>query len=294
MRRAKYGLCALLAWRVLRARFRRVSSIVAVLIAAGIWSAGLVSAAPSAQSTVIYLPAVPHEVDDEIPFEAREAVLNAIEMRVEGMVNPDSLEERAALADYLETLDYFEAVGLESDGSVWARFTDGRLYVLAATPRPGRVPALAAPTARSPLSSSPMSNGGESDTAFVMTAMGPCFNRPGYESPIADISTWLTAKNYRVITDAPTVDFLKSNIQGARIFHIEGHGGIARARDRTLYAVWTATSVTAANDRKYRQDLRGGRLVYPTDGWNSRSSPLPVRRAHMANSLPMISRPVGS
>ena len=252
---------------------RILGSVAAFLVAASAALTGVVPPAPSQGTRTVYLPLVNHPLNADLAFEVREAVFNSIDSHIAAMSDLDSLEERTALADYIRTLAHIEAAGIESDGSVWGRFTDGRLYILAPTPRPGQTtltrnlsPDLPALT--------PVAGGNTTDKAFIMTAMGPCFNRSGYVSPTAEIAGWLQARNYQVSTDLPTVDFLKANIQDASILHIEGHGGVGTTEFYTTYGVWTATDFTRANESKYREDLENGRLVYMSgtyDGYDTKS-----------------------
>src|SRR5512143_2613677 len=83
--------------------------------------------------------------------EQRFAALEAVSAKIDALTGADADSRRAELLAYLESREEFEASGTNTDGSLWARFTDGRLFLilandddlagLPAAPLAGAVPA---------------------------------------------------------------------------------------------------------------------------------------------------------
>lgn len=180
----------------------------------------------------------------------RIATLDAISEVVESSTLPDGEVDKAALLKYFESNPQFEGSGEAPDGSVWARFNDGRL-VIVPPPIPesaeGEVmlapssdPVL--PTASEPLPAlpapaasveaqrgkalfslrqqgGPEANLPASDNAMVMSALGT-----GFRDASSDVHAWLNEQGYSSSRVDPTVENLKS-VENVGVFYINSHGG---------------------------------------------------------------------
>jgi len=178
----------------------------------------------------------------------RIATLDAISEVVETSTLPDGEVDRAALLKYFESNPAFELSGEAPDGSVWARFTDGRLVIIpasvaeapdeaATTPSPASdlLPPYGEPLTGDTTVSLEHARGGRavyslrqqgagfnlpmSDTAIVMDSLGAGFAHPG-----AKINSWLKQNHYSSSTPEPSVDELKK-VRDVGVFYISTHGG---------------------------------------------------------------------
>jgi hypothetical protein len=185
-----------------------------------------------------------------ISDDERIATLDAISEVVEGSTLPDGEVDRAALLKYFESNPQFEGSGEAPDGSVWARFTDGRLVIIPppipeaseeeATPAPSSdatSPDLSYAPPTVAVSASPegaqegkavsrmRQQGGEqanlpaSDVAIVMDSLGS-----GFADFTVALETWLNDKGYSARIEDPTVEKLKA-VRDVGVFYFGTHGG---------------------------------------------------------------------
>lgn len=175
------------------------------------------------------------------------------------------------------------------DGSVWARFTDGRYFVMnntmfpekgkAAAVRSALVPGFrpaglstrAAAASDSARKTARSRTAGTVETpktarAYLLTGIldrisGITF--PLESPPNPDLKPMLEDRGYTVIQHDADVDFLRT-VGDAAVLHLSTHGGIAGSaqQGQRFYSVYTSTEVTPENDVKYADDLNKGRLVY--------------------------------
>ena len=163
---------------------------------------------------------------------------------------PDGEMDRAALLTYFESNPQFELSGEADDGSVWARFTDGRLVIIrppipklsegeATLPpssdltspgvsyAPPAVPVTAAPDSPQEGKAVAVARQQEgrkdnlpaSDKAVVMSALGAYSgNAPSV------VSKWLTDNGYPSQPAPATVESLKA-VQDVGVFYFYTHGG---------------------------------------------------------------------
>jgi hypothetical protein len=167
----------------------------------------------------------------------------------------------------LEGLGEFAAVGVADDGTVWGRFPDGEVLLVADDREPPSEPPAAAPA---PVEKSGLFAHPASPKAVVMSAMGRCF---------PDVATrydgWLTAAGYDVRAPAPTVDALKA-LDEASVFYLDTHGGFVPPRDpgpdggvsdpvrgeAPIFGLWTSTEADAADLQRFAAELKARDLVY--------------------------------
>lgn len=167
-------------------------------------------------------------------------------------------DQNTALVAYMKTLSQFEAVGKGADGAVWARYRDGRIYVVANN-EPRTPPKAVAPdfAMRSPKA---LRTGLPAGThACLMRSMGTAF-----VNSLDVIKPWLADAGYVVETPAATIDNLMA-VKDDAIFYLHGHGGAGVSRVGDVdYGLWTADLVTPANDLKYDAMLADGSLFEMT------------------------------
>lgn len=223
-----------------------------------------------------------------IPDEERLQVLDEIGAEFEAVVADDTAEGRARLAEQLQSRAEFEDAGLAPDGSVWARFLDGRMVVFPPSPEPPGEANRGSPGLLQPVPASgfPAAHGAESapsaairrslgrsasgglpdsDRAVVMTTLGDSFGT-GH----ASIAGWLEDKGYEVSSPPATVEDLKA-VDDVGVFYLNTHGGAMPTEDFSgvrdefsewLFSLATATLVSAANEARYAEDLTAARLTY--------------------------------
>jgi hypothetical protein len=174
-----------------------------------------------------------------------------------------------ALATYLATRPEYEAAGVDTESqSVWGRFKDGRLHIIANNRDPlpnggrasyNRLPAGRAATAYLP----------GSKQARLLHSFGANFDG---QAPINDVGAWMQAKGYTLKTgiegDA-RVATLRS-ISGDGFFYINTHGGRGRVhgenQDLDLFSIQSSTLVSEDLEKipEYKDDLDNYRLTYMT------------------------------
>ncbi len=194
----------------------------------------------------------------------RQASIDAVEQRFAALTWENYDADKAALVQFLQSRPEFEAAGAGSGASVWARFTDGRLLIIAnnrphADSLEPTIP-LDAPTLQTPGSELPVSG-----NARLMNAMGSW-----YTNTLPVLRPMLQARGYTVnpVTDA-SVGNLKS-VSGDGAFYINTHGGSGKKRDGSdVYALWTSTEFDTVTDNSLKPDWNAGRLAYFTAKHNA-------------------------
>lgn len=223
-----------------------------------------------------------------VTFESRKATFRAAEakrLEWDGLPKDTRNQQMAA---FLKAQSGIAETGISADGSVWARFTDDRYYVMNETLFPEKsgirsttqTPSInrpAAKTRRAVANASASASGRGSRasgsvelpkttrayllTGILDTISGVTF--PLESPPNGDLQTILEDHGYTVIRHDADVDFLKT-VGQASILHFSTHGGIGGSAQQgnTFYSVYTSTQVSPENDIKYHDDLSKGRLVY--------------------------------
>lgn len=181
----------------------------------------------------------------------------------------DSLDYNNPSA-YIRILQYFrshpetyEASDTTGPKSLWARFKDGRLFIVSdATEQPDSLGAsFAAPTRVPPrqrLNQLPSST-----RVRLINALGPAFepiNGTGAEGTVNTLRSWFDEAGYgSPPVGTASVDGLKL-VQGDGVFYFSSHGswGVTRIQpngDTTAYGIWTSDEVTPADDARLSADL---------------------------------------
>ena len=158
----------------------------------------------------------------------------------------------------------FEASGIAPDGSVWARFTDGKMLIYVSNFQPASAPP-------SPFNRSDGNGyGGRTENlpgtlkARILNSLGTAFEDAGSAEAVQSIRSWLDNAGYTSPLGSSTagVNDLKQ-VSGDGIFYMSAHGGMCQARDSTtIYAIWTADEASPASDAGLKLDLDSSYVVY--------------------------------
>jgi hypothetical protein len=167
-----------------------------------------------------------------------------------------------AMADWLKKRPEFEAMGAESDGNVWFRFTDGTMAIIANN-------RATASGTQSPLHRI-------ADGSLLKASSGPSTEVPSHNKWLScetlgagflftgpDYLDNIASRVGYVPSHLGAVGELKTLVNDAAIFFLDGHGGYGQVPwGGTEYAVWTQTKRSVANDTLFSDDLRQHRLVW--------------------------------
>jgi hypothetical protein len=223
------------------------------------------------QDGTLFLTA-PVNTEGPISDSARSIVLDSVNAFVNRLPHVTNSSDNITLLSYLRSIPAFEASDTTL-GGVWARFTDGRMYMFVNEFRlPGSL-------ARYPTGKIPESDETEtvmnlthdlptSSTAWICNSLGSYFELPpgnGVTKTANDIKQWLTLTGYTSASNTGASPGRLKNVSGVGVFYISAHGGFCEDRNNnTPYAVWTSTEQNLLFDVIYRRDLDDGSLVYMT------------------------------
>jgi hypothetical protein len=213
----------------------------------------------NAISQVRFSPStLPPSLDEQV----RSNALSGVEAAFSSVAKLSISEGNAALVLYLHTRPEFAASGIaDSGGNVWARFTDGRLLIIANNRTVSEDTTSPSPSISHSniLNKTSDDNMPVSKKARVMNAMGTWFTDP---SPV--LSGMLTSRGYTVNVQQGTVENL-GRVSGDGIFYFDSHGGNGWRRDSSsIIALWTATPRTPQLDTAYKLMLDADELCYVT------------------------------
>ncbi len=207
----------------------------------------------------------------------RASALRGVEEALAAASHQNMGAGNAALVAYLRSQPDFTASGIaDTGGNVWARFTDGRLLIIANNrPVSGDTSSPEPPLSRHmPVGDPLVDNLPGSKKARIMNAMGSWFVDP---SPV--LSGMLSSKGYEVTREQGTVEKLMQ-VSGDGVFYFDTHGGNGERRDRTeIIALWTATPRTPQLDTAYTGMLDADELCYFT-AKNNRSGDTATIETH--------------
>jgi hypothetical protein len=204
--------------------------------------------------------------------------------KIDALAGTDADARRAELLAYLQSRQEFAAAGTNADGSLWARFTDGRLFLILANDDDRAAPVLRAASSALPLSPIPTAAarpvGSTPSRPAGVAAMGPPAELPlsttarvlgGGEpddSPfmlnfIPKLAGMLQAGGYQVVSGKGTIEALQQVTGGDGVFYFGGHGGEgSNGAGESVYGVTTATPLSARNDSIFKALWLDSSLVY--------------------------------
>lgn len=229
--------------------------------------------------------------NSQIEDEERLASLTEVTTFLNGLPAEDAALDNQSIADHLTERPEFRNAGVSDDGTVWAEFTDGRLFLifnnrpigldeppassLSSSPAgvPIRTPlngydadkeGLSRADSLGKLAAVPLAEGVSGglpagDGVRLLWAMGTFYESLDHRE---DLASWFTASNYRPMKGAGTVEDLKQ-VSGDGVFYFGSHGGAVRNIEGTkVTAIWTSTPVDGFNETLLKNDIDAGRVVY--------------------------------
>ncbi len=206
--------------------------------------------------------------------DARDAALQAVADQFASLPTADPAANLPALVTFLRSRPEFEDAGASSDLCAWARFTDGRMLIVAANlPPPTSEDQPSPPADRSTSGGRAQgTNQPVSKQARCLNAMGIGYQRnnlaiegllrdAGYDVVASDGVPGDAEASFASVKDA-TLEALRE-VSGDGVFYFTSHGGHGKVRDgREMYAVWSATVRSRARDRELAAELNDGSLTY--------------------------------
>lgn len=207
---------------------------------------------------------------DERRIETIQSVID----HVPTLTGTSAEARRQEMLGYLRGRPEFEEAGADEDGSVWARFTDGRLFIIMADRDPltqAEVDSIAGDLDltggagsghEATLPPGPPNELPKSGTARFYLGGEP----QAYPTVIPWLKQIVMSRGYTIAAGAGIggVDDLKK-VAGDGIFYWTSHGGSPRRKDGSrAYAIATATRISVLNDLRYKQDWDSLRLAYTT------------------------------
>jgi hypothetical protein len=221
------------------------------------------------QDGTLFLTA-PGGADGPISDSARSIVLDSINAHINALTGVNRIQDNLTILQYLRSLPEFEASDTIA-GGVWARFTDGRMFMFANNLTPPDsaagsfiekeipqfdIQGLAAPTDNIPFYSG----------AWIVNSLGPYFSPSfGYSASgtVNDLQQWFQSVGYSPLINAgATVAHLK-NVSNVGVFYMSAHGFYALDRgNNSVYGVFTASKQSPLFDEVFKRDLDQGNLVY--------------------------------
>ncbi len=176
-------------------------------------------------------------------------------------------------AVYTMILQYFrshpetyEASDTSDSRSIWARFKDGRLFIVSdGTGAPDSLSARREAPRRLKSPRGPLAKLPSNQRVRLLNALGPAFepnDGSGGEGTVNTLRTWFDAVGYGPPpVGTASVDGLKL-VQGDGVFYFSSHGSWGKTRNTqpngdtiTAYGIWTSDEVTAANEARFNADL---------------------------------------
>lgn len=171
-------------------------------------------------------------------------------------------------AVYTTILQYFrshpetyEASDSSDAWTVWARFKDGRLFIVSdgTDTTSGSPGAIRGGSHRPNSLRASLDNLPTNARARLINALGPAFEPfggSGAEGTVNTLRDWFTAAGYVQPVGDASVQGLKQ-VQGDGVFYFSSHGSWGRTRDtlNNAYGIWTTDEVNASNEARFNADL---------------------------------------
>lgn len=195
---------------------------------------------------------------------ASDSLRNAVLDSIVAFTSQSPAPSVQAVLQFFRGRRAFEASGIAPGGSVWARFTDGKLLMYVSNFQPASAPP-------SPFNRSDGNGyGGRTENlpgslkARILNSLGTAFEDAGSAEAVQSIRSWLDNAGYISPLGSSTagVNDLKQ-VSGDGVFYMSAHGGQCYARDSTLiFGIWTADEASPANDARYKLDLDSDYVTY--------------------------------
>ncbi len=220
------------------------------------------------QDGMLYLTAPGNET---VTFSdsVRTLVLDSVDVHINNLPGVDRNDDYMTLLTYLRTRPEFEASDT-TRGGVWARFTDGRIFIYTDNliPPDSTIDSVAMPKnpLRKRLPAEPNDAIPNNSGAWIVNSLGPLFSpSSGYsaDGTVNNLRQWHQSVGYTPVARAgATVPDLMI-VPNVGVFYMSAHGANAYDRDsNVVYSIFTATEQTEFLDEVYKRDLDDGTLVY--------------------------------
>jgi hypothetical protein len=222
--------------------------------------------------------------------QLRTAILDSVNAHVNALPGTDHIADNLALLAYLRTIPQFEASDT-LQGGVWARFTDGRMFIYTnnfdLTPVPGdSVNAPSAPWTDKTTRLTPADDLPLSANAWINNSLGSLFyNMPGggVVTTMNQIRQWLASVGYKNVAGSTAKVGDYRNVADVGVFYTSSHGGFAKDRDsNVVYGIYTESVRDSFFDAVYAHDLDNGYLIYYDAPNSETSSGAEVSEVHYA------------
>ncbi|HTK82820.1 MAG TPA: hypothetical protein VL633_11050 [Bacteroidota bacterium] len=236
----------------------------------------------------VLIHAVPNTTPPLISDSLRTVILDSINAFANRLPHADDSLDNIALMNYLRTFPEFEVVDT-TPGSVWARFTDGRLFIR--TDNFGIGDTVLENKSVEP---TPMSEGQPPRTpadnlpfypdAWIANAMGSYYDGwpgGGATQTVGQLQAWHKTTGYALATNAGADVWDLKLVRHVGVFYISAHGG-SSDDERIPFCLWTATPRTPYFDMLFKDDLDSGYLAYFTGSNADDGSGNPIEETHYA------------
>ena len=197
-----------------------------------------------------------------VTVEQRSAVMTDVNQKLESLLNsnPDATPQQ--IHALIANSPHLEATGVQGS-CAWARFTDGRLWIIAnnrkvdAVEEDTELDTELSQFARMDSDDATPRGLPKSTNIRLVKSLGTVF-----KTPADTIAGWLLANGYTGMESEGTIDDLKS-VSNVGVFYMDAHGGEGENRSKiSMFALWTGTERNAANEAKYAADLDDGSIAY--------------------------------
>lgn len=224
----------------------------------------------------------------------RNVIIDSATAFINRLPHISSDADNQSVLQYFRNHPEFEASGISPLSSVWARFTDGRLFVFmndigissgsTSFMRPMQHSDIPGPRE--------IHNLPGNTRVRLLNALGPLFTQYGSDETITNLHSWFNSVGY---TDPlgqvdATVNGLRQ-VHGDGVFYMSTHGGAGQTRlNESIYCVWTSEEVTPAEDANLKLDLDSGYVVTAVASYDVDSDGNEIDRKHYAITPRFVTR----
>jgi hypothetical protein len=200
---------------------------------------------------------------------ARITTLHAVEDFIASQEGPQDAASRDKIAQYLKSRPEFEAAEALDDGSVYGRFTDGRILIVAAPRIVSGTPVDAPDPSPVAITDPDTMNPGPGTLARDVPKVGvvKLFDSlgTGFGNTMPTLAAQYTSFGYQLATGAVQGGSLEEwkALGNEGYFSVDAHGGTGKSRDGTeRLGIWTGTVASAEVDAANSAQLDENSLVY--------------------------------
>lgn len=216
--------------------------------------------------------------------EERSRVVDEVIGHVGAVTGEDHEAAHSEMVAYLQARPEFLDAGVSDDETVWAVFTDGRLFVLLDNRYERDVAAATSADLMAARRSAvgvamPRTQNASATSRLPMAAVSAKVQMPAstqavvlnalsaeYGEPTPKIGGWLAAAGYGVVSVDATVDALRQPAVGAGVIFYSGHGGdvtpkVGALAGTKVYALVSTTEISPEKTFEYQEEIEKGLIV---------------------------------